>query len=145
MGLECHCGVKADAESFARHAKFHGQHYTVKGCLTYYADVCVSALDQALLVVDFEDEQTEDAKYSFIFTAKNITCVECCENSDTCEVAVSGMGTVNGKEYPFVAVFYDTDERTKVDFVKHFTITGFFDQNALLAVKKDSIRALGCK
>ncbi|WOV89028.1 hypothetical protein QWT69_07960 [Sporosarcina oncorhynchi] len=145
MGLECHCGVKADAESFARHAKFHGQHYTVKGCLTYHANVCVSALDNALLVVDFEDEQTEGAKYSFIFTATKVSCVECCNNSHACEVTVSGMGTVNGKEYPFVAVFYDTDERTKVDFVKRFTISGFFDQNGLLAVKKGSIRALGCE
>lgn len=145
MGLECICGVKVETEAFAPYTRFHGQHCTVKGCLTYHANVCVSTLDSAFLLIDFEDEQAESAKNSFLFTAEKITCIECCKNGGACEVTVSGMGKVNGKEYPFIAVFCETDDRTKTDFVKRFTITGFFDQNGLLAVKKGTINALGCE
>lgn len=144
MGLECICGVKANAFASMQHVKFEEQQGTVRGDLTYYADVCVTILSASFLSLDFEDTETCGGKNSFLFVSNSITSVECDQQGENCEVTVSGSGVVNNVQYPFKAVFVDQTPMANVDLVKSFVITGLFDQNGTVPVAQGSIQALGC-
>lgn len=145
MGLECLCGVKVDAFSCMHQVVFEEQQGTIRGDLTYYADVCVTTLAASFLSLDFEDTETCGGKNSFLFVSNAITSVECDQQGQNCEVTVSGSGVVNNVQYPFTAVFVDQTPMANVDLVKSFVITGFFDQNGTAPVAQGSVQALGCE
>lgn len=145
MGLECLCGVKVDALSCMNHVKFEEQHGTVHGDVTYYADVCLTTLSGSFLSLDFEDLETCGGSNSFLFVSNTITNVECDQQGLNCVVTVTGSGVVNNIQYPFTAVFVDQTPFAKVDLVKSFIITGFFNQNGAAPVAQGSIKALGCE
>lgn len=145
MGMECTCGVVVNAVSRRNNVRFHGQMGTVKGDLTYMANVCISSLDTSSLSLQFKDTETRGGRNSFTFVANSITNVECRREGQNCEVTVTGTGRVGDVQYPFEAVFKDVVEQAQPDLVKSFVITGFFNQNGTAPVSQGSIRALGCE
>ena len=145
MGMECTCGVLVNAVSRRNNVKFNGQMGTVKGDLTYMANVCVTMLEGSSLSLEFEDKETKYGVNSFKFVANAITSVVCRRLGQNCEVTVKGTGLVNGVQFPFEAVFRDQVESANVDIVQSFVITGFFDQNGAAPVAQGSIVSLGCE
>lgn len=144
MGLECLCGAKVDAVSCNNNVKFYGQLGTVRGDLSYYANVCVTTLGASFLSLDFEDTETCGGVNSFLFVSDAITNVMCEQQGQNCKVTVTGTGVVNNIQYPFTAVFVDQTAMANVDIVQSFVITSFFDQNGAAPVEQGSIIALGC-
>ena len=57
MGIECPCGVVVNAISRNNHVRFYGCKGTVKGDLTYKANVCVSMLASSSLSLEFVDTE----------------------------------------------------------------------------------------
>ena len=143
MGLECTCGVLVNAVSRDNNVRFNGQMGTVKGDLTYMANICVTTLETSTLSLNFVD--TETGANSFTFVANSITSVVCKREGQNCEVTVTGTGLVNGVQFPFEAVFRDQVASANVDIVQSFVITGFFNQNGAAPVAQGSIVALGCE
>ncbi|MFC5603340.1 hypothetical protein [Sporosarcina koreensis] len=144
MGMECTCGVLVNAVSRRNNVRFQGQMGTVKGDLTYMANICVTSLDTSSLSLQFTDTETMSGKNSFTFIANSITCVECKREGQNCVVTVTGTGLVNNVQFPFEAVFRDQVASANVDIVQSFVITGFFNQNGAAPVAQGSIVALGC-
>jgi len=144
MGVICPCGVRVDAFSEDNNVRFAGQSGTIEGNLTYLANVCVTTLADSTLSLQFEDTETPNQN-NFTFTATEITAVVCNREGQNCVVTVTGTGTINGEEFPFVVVFRDQVASAAVDIVQSFEITGFFDQNGAAPVEQGSIVALGCQ
>ncbi|EKN70695.1 hypothetical protein BABA_04619 [Neobacillus bataviensis LMG 21833] len=144
MGVICPCGVLVNAVSTNNNVKFTGQTGTVKGDLTYLANVCVTTLGTSTLSLSFVDTETPGAN-NFTFTANAITSVTCKREGQNCVVTVDGTGLVNGVQFPFEAVFRDQVATAANDNVQSFVITGFFDQNGAAPVPQGSIIALGCQ
>ncbi|MFF2755534.1 hypothetical protein ACFVR1_17590 [Psychrobacillus sp. NPDC058041] len=144
MGVMCPCGVTVNAFSESNNVKFVGQTGTVKGNLTYLADVCITTLAASTLSLQFQDTETPNEN-NFTFTANDITSVVCKREGQNCVVTVTGTGLVNGVQFPFEAVFRDQVASAAKDNVQSFVITGFFDQNGAAPVAQGSIVALGCQ
>lgn len=144
MGIICPCGVLVDAFSASNNVKFVGQTGTVKGNLTYLANVCITTLTASTLSLTFQDTETPNVN-NFTFTANSITSVVCKQEGQNCVVTVTGTGIVNGVQFPFEAVFRDQVASAANDNVQSFVITGFFDQNGAAPVAQGSIIALGCQ
>lgn len=145
MGIECPCGVVVNAVSRNNNVCFHGHVGTVKGDLTYMANVCVTMLDSSSITLEFQDTEPMGKSKSFFFEAKTFTSVTCCRDGENCEVTVTGTGLVNGELYSFQAVFREQNTFPFVDSVRSFVITRFFDQNGAAPVTNGSIIALGCR
>lgn len=145
MGMECPCGVLVNAVSRRNNVRFNGQMGTVKGDLTYMANVCVTTLDTSSLTLQFTDTETMGGMNSFTFVANSITSVDCDREGQNCEVTVTGTGLINNVQFPFEAVFRDQVASANVDIVQSFVITGFFNQNGAAPVAQGSIVALGCQ
>jgi len=144
MGVICPCGVQVNAVSMNNNVKFTGQTGTVRGDLTYLANVCVTTLATSTLSLNFVDTETPGVN-NFTFTANAITSVTCRQEGQNCVVTVTGTGLVNGVQFPFEAVFRDQVATAANDIVQSFVITGFFDQNGAAPVPQGSIVALGCQ
>lgn len=145
MGMECTCGVLVNAVSRRNNVRFNGQMGTVRGDLTYMANVCATTLDSSTLSLQFTDTETMGGMNSFTFVANSITSVECNKEGQNCEVTVTGTGLIDNVQFPFEAVFRDQVASANVDIVQSFVITGFFDQNGAAPVAQGSIVALGCE
>jgi len=145
MGMECPCGVLVNAVSRRNNVRFNGQMGTVRGDLTYMANVCVTTLEASSLSLQFTDTETMGGVNSFTFVANSITSVVCRREGQNCEVTVTGTGLVNNVQFPFEAVFRDQVASANVDIVQSFVITGFFNQNGAAPVAQGSIVALGCQ
>lgn len=145
MGMQCPCGVVVNAVSRRNNVRFDGQRGTVRGDLTYMANVCATTLADSSLTLDFVDTETMGGVNSFTFVANSITAVVCNRVGQNCEVTVTGTGLVNGNQFPFEAVFRDQVASANVDIVQSFVITGFFNQNGAAPVAQGSIVALGCE
>ncbi|WP_432358923.1 hypothetical protein [Sporosarcina sp. UB5] len=146
MGMECPCGVLVNAISRRNNVRFNGQMGTIKGDLTYMANVCVTTLTSSTLSLDFVDTETMGGVNSFTFVANSITSVVCNRQGQNCEVTVTGTGLVNNTtQFPFEAVFRDQVAPANVDIVQSFVITGFFNQSGAAPVAQGSIVALGCE
>ena len=117
---------------------------SVRGNLTYTADVCITRLEDSTLSLQFEDTETP-CRYSFIFTANAITSVICRREGQNCVVTVEGTGTIDEIQHPFVAVFRDRVAQAANDIVQSFVITGVFAQTEPVSVSQGSIVALGCQ
>lgn len=144
MGMECPCGVIVNAVSRRNNVRFNGQMGTVKGNLTYMANVCATRLESSTLSLEFVDTETMGGVNSFTFEANSITSVDCDREGQNCEVTVTGTGLINGVQFPFTAEFRDQVASANVDIVQSFVITGFFNQNGAAPVAQGSIMALGC-
>lgn len=144
MGTMCPCGVSVDAFSKRNRVKFVGQRGTVKGNLTYLAEVCITTLCTSTLSLQFVDTETPNLN-NFTFIANEITSVVCKREGKNCEVTVTGTGTIDMVEYCFEAVFRDLVAQASKDIVQSFVITDFFDQNGAAPVDQGSIVALGCQ
>ncbi|MCM3637611.1 hypothetical protein M3152_07740 [Sporosarcina luteola] len=144
MGMECPCGVLVNAVSRRNNVRFNGQMGTVRGDLTYMANVCVTTLAASSLSLEFVDTETMGGVNSFMFVANSFTSVVCRREGQNCEVTVTGTGLVDDDQFPFVAVFRDQVAPANVDIVQSFVITGFFNQNGAAPVAQGSIIALGC-
>lgn len=144
MGILCPCGVTVNACSKRNCVKFTGKCGTVQGNLSYHANVCITTLGKSTLTLKFVDTQCP-SRNNFLFTANAITSVDCKRDGQGCVVTVTGTGVVNGKQYPFTAVFKDRVAQAANDVVQSFVITGFFDQNGAVLVPQGSIIALGCR
>ena len=145
MGLECPCGVIVNAVSQNHNVCFHGQMGTVRGDLTYMANVCVTMLDSSSLRLEFVDNESRGKSKSFLFEAKMFNSVICCREGENCEVAITGTGLVNGVLHPFKAVFREQNTSPYVDSIRSFVISRFFNQNGAAPVSQGSIIALGCE
>ena len=55
MGVICPCGVVVNAFSENNNVKIVGKRGTVKGNLTYLANVCVATLETSTLSLEFEN------------------------------------------------------------------------------------------
>lgn len=144
MGVICPCGVMVDAVALRENVRIFGVTGSVRGNLTYAADVCITRLEDSTLSLQFEDTETP-GRNSFTFTANDITSVTCRREGQNCVVTVEGTGTVGMTEYPFIAVFRDQVAQAANDIVQRFVITGFFDQTGAVPVGQGSIVALGCQ
>ncbi len=144
MGILCPCGVSVNAISKNNCVVFQGKCTTVRGNLTYLAEICVTTLGKSTLSLEFEDTQSPFTK-SFLFTANEITSVVCNKGGQNCVITVKGTGIVNGKQYLFEAVFIDQAAPAAYDIVQSFVINDFFDQNGAASVPQGSIIALGCQ
>lgn len=145
MGVTCPCGVRVNAVSENNNVKFEGQTGTIRGNLTYLANVCVTTLASSTLSLEFVDTETPGVN-NFTFTADGtITSVTCNQEGQNCVVTVSGIGFINGQQFSFEAVFRDQVATAANDNVQSFVITGFFDQNGAAPVPQGSIVALGCQ
>lgn len=144
MGGSCPCGVQVDAFARAVNVRFNGVRENIRGNLTYRANVCISTLDTSTLSLRFEDTETPN-RYSFLFTANNITDVTCRRIGQNCAVTVVGTGLVGTTQYDFVAEFRDQVDSAANDLVQSFVITGFFNQGGTVPVAQGSIVALGCQ
>ncbi|WP_060208393.1 hypothetical protein [Sporosarcina koreensis] len=145
MGIECPCGVIVNAVSRNHNVCFHGHIESVKGDLTYMANVCVTMLDTSSLTLEFMDTESKGTSKSFLFEAKTFTSVTCCRDGENCEVTITGTGLVDGVLYPFEAVFREQNTFPYVDSVRSFIISRFFNQNGAAPVTQGSIIALGCR
>ncbi|MCG7334422.1 hypothetical protein MHZ95_03895 [Sporosarcina sp. ACRSM] len=143
MGILCPCGVSVNAFSKKNRVELRGKCGTIRGDLTYLADVCVTTLGKSTLSLKFVDTGRPSVN-DFLFTANDITSVVCQKEKLGCSVTVRGTGIVNGKQYPFTAVFED-HVFPGHDSVRSFVITGFFDQNGAVFVPQGSITAIGCQ
>ncbi|MFJ7933872.1 hypothetical protein [Sporosarcina sp. NPDC096371] len=144
MGILCPCGVSVNASSQRNKVKFAFKCGTVTGNLTYCANVCITTLKKSTLSLKFVDTECPNRK-NFLFTANTITSVVCKKDGQGCEVTINGTGIVNGKQYPFIAVFRDQVATAAHDIVESFEIIGFFSQNGAVLVPQGSIIALGCR
>ncbi|WP_431028584.1 hypothetical protein [Lysinibacillus sp. LZ02] len=144
MGVICPCGVRVAAFALRENVRFSGVNGSIRGNLTYAANVCVTTLDTSTLSLQFEDTETPD-QYSFLFTANAITSVQCRREGQNCVVTVEGTGIIGMTEYAFVAVFRDQVAQAANDIVQDFIITGYFDQTGAVPVSQGSIVALGCQ
>lgn len=145
MGIECPCGAVVNAISRNNHVRFYGCKGTVKGDLTYMANVCVTMLTSSSLSLEFVDTESIGEGKSFLFTAKTFTSVLCRRKGENCEVTIKGTGFVNGIVYPFEAVFKEQASSPYVDSVQSFVIDCFFSQYGPAQITQGSIIALGCK
>ncbi|MFJ8260374.1 hypothetical protein ACIQ4I_00230 [Rummeliibacillus sp. NPDC094406] len=141
MGVMCPCGVKVKAKKKCHNVKFKGVKGTIKGNLTYRADICVTKLASSTLCLEFKDKETPN-KFSFLFKAISITSVKCKKEGQNCVISVKGTGMIGKKVYLFKAIFIDQIAQDKV---KCFVIKNFFDQNGSVSVPQGSIVALGCQ
>lgn len=144
MGVICPCGIKVNANKKKQNVIFNGFCGEVTGNLTYLANVCVTTLAVSTLSLKFEDLVGSN-KFSFLFTANNITSVTCKKEGQNCVVIVQGTGTIGFKEYSFKAIFRDQGTPASNDIVQSFVINGFFNQNGAVPVAQGSIVALGCQ
>lgn len=144
MGTICPCGVQVDAMAKRQEVWFNECKSSIRGNLTYAADVCVTTLATSTLSLRFEDTETPN-RNSFLFTANAITNVTCRRETGNCVVTVTGTGLIGNTQYPFVAVYRDQDAFAANDSVLSFVITGFFDQTGAVKVAQGSIVALGCQ
>ena len=144
MGIICPCGVSVNALSKKNNVKFEGKCGTVKGNLTYCAEICVTTPGKSTLSLAFVDIQCPYVN-NFLFKANAITSVTCIKDGQNCVVTVKGTGIVKGVERSFVAVFKDRSASTEHHIVQSFVITGFFDQNGAASVTRGSIIAVGCR
>ena len=144
MGTICPCGVQVNAFAINQKVRIAGIQGTVRGDLTYKADVCVTSLANSTLSLRFEEAQ-EPGCLSFLFTSTNITNVTCQREGQNCIVTVTGTGKIGLKHVPFVAVFRDQVASAENDIVQSFVIKGIFDQLGAVPVKQGSIVALGCQ
>lgn len=145
MGQICTCGVLVNAVSCDNNVRFAGHIGTVKGDLTYMANVCDTTMSTSTLYLEFTDKQTHGCRYSFEFVSETITAVVCRQEGMDCEITVRGTGVVGGRVFPFEAVFRDQVEAANYDIVQSFVITGFFDQDGAAPVPQGSIFAIGCE
>ena len=144
MGTICPCGVQVNAFAKNQKVKIAGIQGTVRGNLTYKADICVTSLTNSTLSLRFEETEKPSC-FSFLFTSSNITNVTCQREGQNCIVTVTGTGKIGLKHVPFVAVFRDQVESAENDIVQSFVIKGIFDQLGAVPVKQGSIVALGCQ
>ncbi|MEO4054643.1 hypothetical protein [Solibacillus sp. CAU 1738] len=144
MGITCPCGVKVNAIANGVNVKFRWIMGDVKGNLHYVADVCVATLSTSTLSLQFTDTNPS-CRHSFLFTATSFTSVTCKQEGMNCIVTVKGKGTVNGRNYPFEAIFRDQVASAANDIVQKFKIAGFFDQTGAVPVPQGSIIDLGCQ
>ncbi|KOP80364.1 hypothetical protein AMS59_02940 [Lysinibacillus sp. FJAT-14745] len=144
MGVLCPCGVKVNAFKESNNVKFDGVNGTIKGNLTYLADICVTTLATSTLSLEFDDTETPN-QFSFLFTANDITSVTCKREGQNCVVTVQGTGTIGENEFSFEAVFRDQVATAAKDNVQSFVINNFFNQNGAVPVTQGSIVALGCQ
>lgn len=144
MGTICPCGVRVDAQARNQNVRFSGETGSIRGNLTYAANVCISTLTTSTLSLRFEDIAMRN-RFSFLFTANAITTVTCRREGQNCVVTVTGTGTIGMVEYPFTAVFRDQVANAANDLVQSFVIAGFFSQSGAVPVAQGSIVALGCQ
>ena len=145
MGGVCPCGVQVNASARRVNVRFNGVRENITGNLTYRANVCISTLNTSTLSLRFEDTETSNNRFNFLFTANDITDVRCRREGQNCVVTVRGTGMVGMTQYSFEAVFRDQVASAANDLVQSFVITGFFNQGGTVQVEQGSIVALGCQ
>lgn len=147
MGTMCPCGVRVNARARNQKVEINGVRGSIRGNLTYAANVCITTLATSTLSLRFEDTETRNHRHSFLFTANRITNVTCRREGQTCVVTVTGTGTIDSgmTQYPFTAVFRDRAASAANDIVQSFVIAGFFEQSREVQVEQGSITALGCQ
>ena len=145
MGGICPCGVQVNAFARGVNVRFNGVRGNITGNLTYRANVCISTLNTSTLSLRFEDTETSNNRFNFLFTANEITDVTCRREGQNCVVTVQGTGLVGMTQYSFVAVFRDQVGTAANDLVQSFVITEFFNQGGTVQVEQGSIVAVGCQ
>ncbi|MFD1203669.1 hypothetical protein ACFQ38_00765 [Sporosarcina contaminans] len=144
MGNQCPCGVIVNASAANKHVRFLGHRGTVKGDLTYQANVCVDRLQTSTLSLKFIDKDCDGRDHSFQFIADTILEVDCVNEGNCCLIGIIGSGTVNGARHDFAAIFMDQAPPETTDRVKLFVIDQFFDQNGIVSVPQGTIMNQGC-